>query len=132
MVMDEKTLNQTIERLTSRQRVEFWGCVYEFDPPLLERVFGDGNQLVLVFPIMERPHYWVVRVDSQCTNDDALLGILDEIRDAIEYQFGLPDEADLGVGNDRPYFPMLDGENGFAWDFARAQPPASNPLHCDG
>ena len=65
-----------------------------------------------------QPRYWVVRVDSKCVRDDDLYEILDDIYDEIDSQFGSPDESDLGVGDERPYFPMHDGE-GCSWHFVR-------------
>lgn len=99
------------------RRTEFWGITYEVKPALLKKTFGDGGRLVRVFPINERPHYWVVRVDSRCTDlldDDGEL--MDAIYEAIDEQFGTPSEDDLGVGDERPYFPMYDGQ-GCSWHF---------------
>jgi hypothetical protein len=109
---------EALAELLKPQSTEFWGSVYDFQPMLVNRVWGDGKQLVQIFPISERPRYWVVRVDSTCICDDELLEILDEITDAIEEQFGCPDDADIGVGDDQPYFPMFDGD-GTAWHFVR-------------
>lgn len=107
-----------LSQLLKRQRTEFWGNSYDFIPKMLDKVFGDGKQLLLLFPINERPRYWVVRVDSKCTNDDAVYDIIDEIYEAIDEQFGTPDESDIGIGEDRPYFPQFDGQ-GVSWHFVR-------------
>lgn len=112
------TTQNCLRNLLKRQRTEFWGATTEFKPALLDKVYGDGKQLVQLFPIMERPRYWVVRVDSRCTNSDAFFEILDDIYEQIDEQFGSPDEDDLGVGDDRPYFPMHDGQ-GAVWHFVR-------------
>ena len=106
-----------LNKLLKRQRTEHWGSVCRFKPELLNKVYGDGQLLLQLFPINERPRYWVIRVDSSYWSDrDAFCEILDDIYDQIDEQFGSPDESDLGVGNDRPYFPMHDGE-GVSWEF---------------
>ena len=107
-------MNRGLRELLKPQHTEHWGSWYDFTPVLLDKVYGDGKQLLMLFPINERPRYWVVRVDSKCQRDDAVYDILDDICDAIDEQFGTPDEDDLGVGNDRPYFPMYDNQ-GTSW-----------------
>lgn len=97
-------------------RCEHWGSMYDIEPALLGKVYGDGKRLLQLFPINERPSYWVVRIDSACVSDDELHEILDDIYEQIDEQFGSPDESDLGVGDDRPYFPMHDGQ-GSCWHF---------------
>jgi hypothetical protein len=109
-----------LESILSEQiNVEHWGDTYDFQPVLIDQVFGDGQLLVKLFPIMERPRYWVVRVDSRCrTDDDAIFDYLDDIYEAIDEQFGCPPEDDDGIGDERPYFPMYDGQ-GVSWSFVR-------------
>jgi hypothetical protein len=109
-------VNRTAKKLLKPQCTEHWGGTYEFTPALLDKVYGNGKQLVQLFPINERPRYWIVRVDSKCKSDDELHEILDDIYDAIDEQFGCPSEEDLGVGDERPYFPMYDGQ-GTSWHF---------------
>ena len=105
---------QHLARLLRPQRnVEHWGSTYNFKPALVAKVWGNGQQLVMLFPINERPRYWVVRVDSKCGDLHELLG---DICDAIDEQFGTPSEDDLGVGDERPYFPMYD-DQGCSWHF---------------
>lgn len=121
---DVKQAAERLRRLLKPQRTEHWGSIYRFKPVLLDKVYGDGKQLLQLFPINERPRYWVVRIDSRCTDHgDEWFDILDEIYEAIDEQFGTPDESDLGVGNDRPYFPMYDGE-GTSWHFVWHPPGA--------
>ena len=110
----------TLRELLKPQRTEHWGSVCEFTPYLLRKKYGDGKQLLMLFPIMERPRYWVVRVDSKCSDrtrdDDLFFDMLDDIYEQIDEQFGTPSEEDLGVGDERPYFPMYDGQ-GTSWHF---------------
>jgi hypothetical protein len=104
-----------LNKLLKPQHTEMWGETYDFTPALLSKSYGDGKQLLMLFPIMERPRYWVVRVDSKCLDDD-LREILDDVYEQIDDQFGRPNEEDLGVGDERPYFPMCDGD-GCVWHF---------------
>jgi hypothetical protein len=118
-------MTTTLDKLLKRQRTEHWGSSYRFKPALLDKVYGDGKQLLQVFPINERPRYWVVRVDSKCIDridDDSFFDMLDDIYEQIDEQFGPPDEGDLGIGNDRPYFPSYDGQ-GVSWNFVRELQP---------
>jgi hypothetical protein len=111
-------MTETLDDLLRPQKRHWWGCDYEFTPALLDKTYGDGKQLLQLFPIMERPRYWVVRIDSTCdgSDSDALFEILDDIYDAIDEQFGCPPEEDMGVGDERPYFPMYDSQ-GTSWHF---------------
>lgn len=106
---------KTLTTLLRPQKTEHWGSVYRFTPALLNTVFGDGKKLVQLFPINERPRYWVIRVDSSC-DSDSFHDICDDVCDAIDEQFGTPDENDLGVGDQRPYFPRYDND-GVSWHF---------------
>lgn len=110
-------MNRTLRELLKPQHTEWWGSTYDFTPALLDKVYGDGKRLLMLFPIMERPRYWVVRIDSKWhTDGDLHEEVLDDIYDQIDDQFGCPNEDDLGVGDERPYFPMYDGQ-GVSWHF---------------
>ncbi len=108
----------TVAELLEPQRIKHWGEVCEFTPVLLGKVYGDGQQLLKLFPINERPRYWIVRIDSSCDRDQLCEDLLDDIYEAIDEQFGTPPEEDLGIGDERPYFPSYDGE-GTSWHFVR-------------
>lgn len=116
-------MSDTLSELLQDQNPEHWGEKCEFTPFLLNKVHGDGQQLLLLFPINERPRYWVVRVDSSCTRDDEVHEILDDIYDEIDDQFGQPPEGDRGIGDERPYFPSYDGD-GTSWHFVRKTNPS--------
>lgn len=109
-------MRKALKELLEPQHTEHWGSTYDFTPALIKKRYGDGKQLVMLFPIMERPRYWVVRVDSKCQSRGTFIDILDDIYDQIDEQFGTPTEEDLGVGDERPYFPMHDGQ-GVVWHF---------------
>ena len=113
-------MREILDSLLKPKTTEHWGSVYEFTPAFLDKAYGDGKRLLQLFPINERPRYWVVRVDSTCVNDGAVFEILDDIYEEIDEQFGTPSESDLGVGDERPYFPMFDGE-GVSWCFVRVE-----------
>lgn len=115
--MSRSKFDKLLADLLKPQRTEHWGSTYKFKPVMLNKIYGDGKRLLQVFPINERPRYWVVRVDSKCRCDDDLHeDILDDIYEEIDEQFGTPTEDDLGVGDERPYFPMHDGQ-GVSWHF---------------
>jgi hypothetical protein len=111
-----QTIQPSLRKLLQPQKKEWWGNEYEFTPALLNKVYGDGKRLLQLFPLNERPRYWVVRVDSACQNDESLWDILDDIYDAIDEQFGCPPDEDRGMGDERPYFPMYDSD-GTSWHF---------------
>lgn len=102
-----------LDQLLAPRTVTFWGEVHHVTPALVNQTWGDGQKLLQLFPINERPNHWVVRVDSSCDNDN-LFDILDDIYDAIDDQFGRPPEDDDGIGDERPYFPRYDGQ-GTSW-----------------
>lgn len=113
-------------RLLEPQKTKWWGSTYEFQPALIEKIYGDGKLLMQLFPINERPRYWVVRVDSRHASgeadEDAFFDMLEDIYDKIDEQFGTPSEEDLGIGDERPYFPMFDSQ-GSVWHFVRTPEP---------
>jgi hypothetical protein len=115
----ERKRVRAIRHLLRPQRTSWWGNTYRFKPVRLNKVFGDGKQIVQLFPINERPRYWIVQVDSAHRDDsDAFFEILDDIYEAIDEQFGCPPEDDDGIGDERPYFPAYDGQ-GTSWHFVR-------------
>lgn len=103
----------TLAELLKPRTDEHWGNVCSFKPALVTKHFGDGGRFVKLYPINERPHYWVVRVDSHWC--DLHENTLDAIYEAIDEQFGTPEEDDW-AGDNRPYFPMYDGQ-GTCWAF---------------
>lgn len=106
-----------LDRLLAPQKTEHWGSTCEFQPVLLDKIYGDGKLLMQLFPISERPRYWVVRVDS-IWEHDVPEDDLDDIYEQIDEQFGPPPEDDDGIGDERPYFPSYDGD-GTSWHFVR-------------
>jgi hypothetical protein len=58
-------MEQWIAHHTRRRTVTFWGDEYEIKPVLAETIIGDGLQLVKFSTIDQRPHYWLIRIDSK-------------------------------------------------------------------
>jgi len=106
------------------QVATMWGQEHTITPRFVEEKLGDGLQWIWLSPIMHRPNYWVVRVDSafgqeQGTNE--LCDSLDEIYEAIEREYGSPSDDDPDV-TDAPEFPYIRINDGSCWgpyDFER-------------
>lgn len=71
-----------------------WGKRHFVVPRLVNKVFGDGAVLLRLYPIMMRPHHFVVRIGSDyaTSNWDRESRVptdqwLDDVYDAIEEQF---------------------------------------------
>lgn len=56
-----RQLRPLIERRTC---TSLWGQRRYVTPALVSEVFGDGRKLLALSPIMYRPNYFVVRIDS--------------------------------------------------------------------
>lgn len=66
-----------------------WGKKYKVTPCLVDQVWGDGKQFIWLAPILIRPNFYVVRIDSKTgTEGDDWPEVLEEIYDAIDDQFG--------------------------------------------
>jgi hypothetical protein len=66
-----------------------WGQKYKVTPYLVERTWGDGKQFVKLSPMLIRPNFYVIRVDSKTELEgDKWLDHLEEIMDAIDEEFG--------------------------------------------
>ena len=115
-------------------RVEFWGKKYRRKPLLIDRIFGDGKQLVGIQPLNTRPNYYVIRIDSgwdlsNWSDGDLFSDHLDEVLDAVEDQFpvieaersrpiggGVPEErADLAYYPKELGWPAIDLGSGVHW-----------------
>jgi hypothetical protein len=93
---------EEIKALTTPHERTLWGQTHVVTPALVEEVFGDGEKLLILTPIMTRPNYYVVQIDSSWGKDntyseeegETVHDHIDEIYDAIEAQFGSADEED--------------------------------------
>lgn len=59
------TMSQWIKEETRRRKVKMWGEYSFIQPVLHPKKFGDGLQLAYMGTIDQRPHYWLIRVDSR-------------------------------------------------------------------
>lgn len=111
------------ERVERRHKVHFWGCDYFVRPRLVDEIFGDGQQLMKLFPLDTRPNYYVVRIgtgwiDSCDRGSDEFLDRLDEICEAIDDQFGIAEGEDGGYRDDSR-FPEHHEHSGHSWVAAK-------------
>lgn len=94
-----------------------WGAPCHVEPRLLDKFWGDGRQVMTWSPTMDRPNYYVVRIDSQmATDDDAFYDFIDTIWDELEDQFGpqwVPDD-DGEVPDEPEPWPAVNTD-GVSW-----------------
>lgn len=121
-------LRSLIER---PEKCIFWGGTYTRTPRLIARVFGDGKLLICITPLVTRPNYFVVRIDSKTKNvqepaplDSELVArggcdvsLLEEIMLAAEEEYGrFGDEEECDQqGDDLRGFPVVDWGFGCTW-----------------
>lgn len=97
--------------LTRPHTRHLWGEPHTVTPALVEHVFGDGERLLVLTPIMTRPNYYVVQIDSAWEVGGAeFFEHIDEIYDAIHEQYG----CDTDEGFEDEDFPVL-ASGGSTW-----------------
>src|SRR5690242_2426593 len=115
----------SLESLTRRRKVRVWGRIYFITPRLVDRIWGDGKQIIWFSPLNTRPNYYVACIpsglslnslDDPCFADE----VLDELYEAIEEQFGEAYETWTSDKNGREYtrhnpFPALSDDCGSEW-----------------
>jgi len=101
--------------LLPRQKRTLWTQPYWVRPALIKKRFGNGKRLLALTPIMHRPHYYLVWIDSEWDLDeDVWLDRLEEIWEAISEECGSrPEDAE------EYNWPEEDSAGGCAWWFAR-------------
>ena len=93
-----------------------WGQPHMVRPALVRERFGNGKRLIVLWPIMHRPCYYLVWVDDRWCLDNwgkppLLCDELGEVYSGIEDEFGRRDPEDAG-----PYhWPDADLDDGCAW-----------------
>jgi len=117
--MTEQEFRARIEQPHGRRMYGQW---YEVHPRLVSEKFGDGRKLIGLAPIMTRPQYYVVRIDSRWTIDNrkpgpCLYDHLDEIYEAIEDEYGYAFEDDEEAGEAPPWPALRPG--GSSWGLIR-------------
>ena len=81
------TLDEWIEKETSMRTAKLWGEGVDFEPVLCSEILGDGQQLVYLGTISQRPYYWLIRIDSK-TDIESNEFDVEDILQPIEDDFG--------------------------------------------
>lgn len=85
--MNYKNTNQAVKEETKEREVSLWGNKLTFTPVLATSKIGNGNKLVALFSLDQRPQYWLIRIDSNLSiNDDEF--DIEELVNIIENEFG--------------------------------------------
>ena len=93
---------EDLRAIIERPRVEvLWGNREQITPLLVPGIIGDGNRLIALTPVMQRPNFFVVRVGSDCSlsnfEDNETLRLpsdwLDDVWDAVDEEYRLRDSG---------------------------------------
>lgn len=115
MIRTER-LRDAIQRPT---KTSLWGQGCTVVPVFVDERFGDGGKLIWLEPIMTRPQYYVVRVDSSWNISNyapspTVGEHVHEIERCIEEEFGYgDDEDDRGRERSNPWPALASG--GCSW-----------------
>lgn len=91
--LHKKILNKTanmqewIAWETRKRKTDFWCEEYEIEPVIAAEKVGDGKQLIYIGTIDQRPHYWLIRIDSK-TDINADLFNIEKYIEILEEEFG--------------------------------------------
>jgi hypothetical protein len=91
MLVDGLTLIQWIEKETAQRTAKLWGDSVEFSPVVCDEVIGDGQQLVYLGTVGQRPYYWLIRIDSK-TDIESDDFNFEDILEPIERCFGIQED----------------------------------------
>lgn len=95
-----------------KQLLSLWGQKSYHTPCVIDKAFGDGQQLIYLTTINGRPNYYVVRIDSRWNVNEGIHEKIDIIEEYISEQFGYTDSYD---DDEEPLeFPALD-PSGSMW-----------------
>lgn len=97
-----------------------WGQPRRITPRLVEKIIGDGAKLIWFAPMMSRPNYYVVRIDSRDCLDNHHVPEghrepaewVEDVIQAIEAEYGNADDPDA-TDADREFPAFHDG--GESW-----------------
>lgn len=113
----------TIRRLEKPYMTTFWGSRERVEPKFVRRILGNGKKLLAFTPMMTRPQYYYIRVDSHWLDmygeeGGEIADHIDEITGAIEEEYGYyfdghSSEYEHSDG-EYPGWPVLWGE-GSSW-----------------
>jgi hypothetical protein len=91
---------------------EFWGKRYRITPQLVDKIFGDGKQIIYLTPLNTRPNHYIVQIDSKTDmSSDEWYNTLEEIQEEIEDEFG----PCRGIRGGMINFPAPDWDCGVSW-----------------
>lgn len=110
------------ERIERRRATSLWGQKRFVTPRLLDRVFGDGKQLIWLSGINTRPAYWVVRIDSKWSISNwnpspNPSDWLEDVYQAIEEEFGTGEKEDASLYANAKFPQACDLGAGTSWGF---------------
>ena len=107
----EFTKKQWIEALTADVTIELWGDEYTFKPVICTKQLGDGEKLVRIAPIGQRPYYWMMFVDSEMdVSHDMENEDLEKLIQMAEDEFGVhPYTQGLDFDNKEEFDELRDG-----------------------
>lgn len=118
-IPDTATLRPLVERPTP---TVMWGRSSTVHPRLVDAIFGRGDRLIRLAPMLTRPNYYVVRVDSAWGLGDGLRPHLDGIYAEIRDQFGRcgceecrDDDGDESEWDHREKWPVPCFDGGTEW-----------------
>lgn len=86
-IVNGLTIEQWIEKETAPRIAKLWGEGIEFSPALCDEIIGDGQQLVYLGTMGQRPYYWLIRIDSQTDIDSDNFDV-EHLLEPLEECFG--------------------------------------------
>jgi hypothetical protein len=131
-----KKIKKYLKRITKPTEVSFWGTKSIITPAMVNKIFGDGLQIIYFEPLDTRPNYYIVRIDSKTDIetdfycDDILNAIADQFDERNNYEgeyfddvykvrYRYAEEDEPWQDEDIIRFPMLDYSCGFQWGVMR-------------
>lgn len=102
----ERTIKKFLKHELRRQRAYLWGQYNVFTPYLVQKIWGDGLQIIYFGSIDDRPFWWAARIDSK-TDISGDKFDWEEILCQIEDECGRPDEEEPN-----PKYPAISWSGG--------------------
>lgn len=89
-----QSMDEWIAEETRKRESSLWGVKYEIQPVICSKILGDGLQLVYLGTIDQRPHYWLIRIDSK-TDLSSINFNIETLLEPLEEEFGRYPEIEL-------------------------------------
>jgi len=107
------------ERYSKPRIMTLWGREYTRTPEVIKAKIGDGLQVIALQPMMTRPNYYVIFVDSRWEMEtDEWINHLEEIYSTIEDQCGSDTNYEIGKDGQKKFtnnpWPALSSD-GCTW-----------------